>query len=134
MKDQKVDKAVYILLYGNCKMVHNKKMIGPKMGLGYVFNEEALFAENKAALSSMTYKEDLVTLDESAFIRIDIPVFEGMIVQNDNKYKGGSKSLAEDQDLLWELFERHHFVKSTIRLEANLITEMPQLRDEALER
>lgn len=53
----------------------NKKLIGPKMGLGYVFNEEVLFAENKAELSSMVYREDLVTLDECAFIRIDIPVF-----------------------------------------------------------
>ena len=99
-------------------MVNNKKMIGPKMGLGYVFNEEVMFAENKAELSNMKYREDLVTLEECAFIRIDIPVFSAMIVQNDNKYKGGSKSLAEDQDLLWELFERHHFVKSTIRIEA----------------
>ena len=80
VKSQKVDKAVYILLYGSCKMVLNKKMIGHKMGLGYIFNEEALFAENKAELSKMEYKEDLVTLEESAFIRIDIPVFEKMVV------------------------------------------------------
>ena len=63
------------MLYGQCKMMNNKKMLGHKMGLGYVFNEHALFAQSKAELSRMEHTEDLVTLEESAFIRIDIPVF-----------------------------------------------------------
>jgi len=35
----------------------------------------------------------------------------------------------EDQDLLWELFERHYFVKSTLRLQEGLIDALPELRD-----
>ena len=42
--------------------------------------------------------------------------------------------LMEDQDLLWELFERHHFVKSSIRMGESLIEEMPQLRGEDWEK
>ena len=38
----------------------------------------------------------------------------------------------EDKDLLWELFERHYFVKSTLRLQENLIEELPQMRDQDL--
>ena len=35
-----------------------------------------------------------------------------------------------DQDLLWELFERHFFVKSHVRKEHGLIQKIPQLREE----
>ena len=44
---QRVDKAIYILLYGRCKMKFDKKVFGHKMGSGYVFNEEALFFNSR---------------------------------------------------------------------------------------
>lgn len=45
------------------------------------------------------------------------------------KQRGSSPHLMEDQDLLWELFERHYFVKSTLRLQEGLIDALPDLRD-----
>ena len=54
---QPVERSVYILLYGHCvmKLRANKNAssddeIGPPMGLGYVFNEEALFITSESAL------------------------------------------------------------------------------------
>ena len=44
-----------------------------------------------------------------------------------SRLRGSSPHLREDQDLLKELFERHHFVKSNMRFEANLIETMPSL-------
>ena len=44
-----------------------------------------------------------------------------------SRHHGSSPHLREDQDLLKELFERHHFVKSNMRFEANLIQTMPSL-------
>ena len=43
----RVDKAVYILLYGRCKMKLNNNVIGHIMGIGYIFNEHVLFPRNR---------------------------------------------------------------------------------------
>ena len=43
---ERVDKAVYILLYGRCKLKKEGETLGIKMGIGYVFNEESLFQES----------------------------------------------------------------------------------------
>lgn len=68
---KKVDKAVYILLYGKTKFKLMKKTFGPKMGIGYVMNEESLFARYKHELDRMTSLETLLTTEETAFLRID---------------------------------------------------------------
>ena len=51
-----------------------------------------------------------------------------MVELDSPRNRGSSPHMMEDQDLLWELFERHYFVKSSIRLSAQLIEEMPTLR------
>ena len=39
-----MEKCVKILLFGRCKMLNSlEKKMGHKMGIGYVFQEEALF-------------------------------------------------------------------------------------------
>jgi hypothetical protein len=68
---KRVDKAVYILLYGKTKFKLLNKTFGQKMGIGYVMNEESLFARYKHELDRMTNLETLVTTEESAFLRID---------------------------------------------------------------
>lgn len=100
------------------------------MGIGYVFNEEALFARDTFELNRMEHTESLVTCEECAFLSIDISVFNDMIdLDGMRERRGTSPHMMEDQDLLWELFERHYFVKSTLRLEEGLISGMPPLRD-----
>jgi len=118
-----------ILLYGHCKMKNVKVDIGPKMGIGYVFNEEALFTEENE-LRRMTQTESLVTCEESAFLCVKTSIFNDMVDMDSNRNRGSSPHMMEDQDLLWEFFERHHFVKSTLRLNERLIQEMPELRTE----
>ena len=56
----------------------DKKLIGHKMGIGYVFNEEALFAEDMRELSTMSNTESLITCEESAFLRINVTTFKDM--------------------------------------------------------
>lgn len=77
------------------------------------------------------HTESLVTTEESAFLRLDASIFTQMV---EIRNSGSSPHLQEDQDLLWELFERHHFVKSSIRMGEQLIEEMPQLRGEDWEK
>ena len=50
---ERVDRAVYILLYGRCKLKHDSKTLGIKMGIGYVFNEEALFVRDSHELAGL---------------------------------------------------------------------------------
>ena len=78
---KRVDKAVYVLLYGKTKFKLGQKKggtFGPKMGIGYVMSEETLFARYKHDLERMTYNETLITCEESAFLRIDQHTFGGM--------------------------------------------------------
>ena len=98
------------------------------MGNGYVFNEEALFASTRQEKESMRHTETLVTSEESAFLRVDLATFTCMAESVSPDCRGASPHLMEDKDLLWELFERHYFVKSTLRLEQSLIEKMPTLR------
>ena len=76
---QPVQPVVYILLFGNCSMQHGSKKkssrIGPKMGTGYVFNEEALFATQARQLQ---HTETLVTCEDTALLEVDISVFDDM--------------------------------------------------------
>jgi len=73
-----------------------------------------------------------VTKDESAFLCIKTSIFNKMIDMDalSPRNRGSSPHLMEDQDLLWEFFERHYFVKSTLRLNEGLIAVMPELRQE----
>ena len=104
------------------------------MGIGYVFNEESLFARDSLKLSLPQHVESLVTTEESAFLRLDSSIFSNIIDLDSPKNRGSSPHMMEDQDLLWELFERHHFVKSAIRMGANLIRDMPELRGDDWEK
>lgn len=69
-----------------------------------------------------------MTTEESAFLRVESSIFSNMVELDSPRNRGSSPHMMEDQDLLWELFERHYFVKSSIRLSAQLIEEMPTLR------
>ena len=77
------------------------------------------------------HTESLLTTEESAFLRLDTSIFAQMVEVETGR---NNAHLMEDQDLLWELFERHHFVKSSIRMGESLIEEMPQLRGEDWEK
>ena len=72
----------------------------------------------------MEHIESLYTTEESAFLRIDNSLMNVMSDMDIVKHQG---SLAEDKELLMELFGRHHFVKASLRIEANLIGEIPDL-------
>ena len=119
---------MYILLFGRCKMKFDRKTFGLKMGTGYTFNEETLFEKWHEELGAPTHTESLMTCEESAFLRISLDTFIAMT--NLEGVHGSGPHLMDDQDLLWELFERHYFVKSTLRLQNNLIEEMPELRED----
>ena len=124
-EDKRVDQAVYILLYGRCKLKKSSKTLGIKMGIGYVFNEESLFPHENPDHSRSQHLESLISTEESALLRVDNQIFSDMIDLSSARNRGASPHMMEDQDLLWELFERHHFVKSAIRINANLIGDMP---------
>ena len=62
-----------------------------------------------------------MTCEESALLQVDASVFDDMSDLNSAKRRGASPHLMGDQDLLWELFERHYFVKSHIRKENGFI-------------
>ena len=74
----KVEPQVLILLYGRCKLRKGKDKIGPKMGIGYVFNEEALFVEDVKQLSKMRHTESLVTCEECAFLCVNLMAYHTM--------------------------------------------------------
>ena len=78
-KEQRVDKGVYLLLYGRCKLKVDDRMMGIQMGIGYVFNEESLFAKDRYERANMAHVESLVTTEESAYLRIDTNLFNSMI-------------------------------------------------------
>ena len=101
------------------------------MGIGYVFNEEALFAKDVKELAQMRHTESLVTCEECAFLCVNLMAFENMTDLEGAATRGSSPHLMDDKDLLWELFERHYFVKSTLRFEEGLISGLPNLRDNA---
>ena len=48
------------------------------MGTGYVFNEEILFAESRFDREHLTHTEKLTTVEETAFLRVDIATFDKM--------------------------------------------------------
>ena len=77
-----------------------------------------------------------MTTKDSAFLSIDLQTFNhmGNFDGGSQNIRGASPHKMGDQDLLWELFERHYFVKSVIRLEENLINKMPELREEDQDR
>ena len=129
----RLDQAVLLLLYGRCKLINNDTQMGPKMGIGYVFNEEAFFSSSRK-LEKQRHLETLITTEESAFLRINVAVFKEMSEVDSPRGRGTSHHLMEDQDLLWEFFERHYFVKSTLRLEQGLIDELPTLRKDDWEK
>ena len=89
------------------------------MGAGYSFNENVLFCRDKRELARSTNTETLIACEETAFLQISINKFLEM---------ANGPNLIDDQDLLWEFFERHYFVKSMLRLEKGLIRGMPRLR------
>lgn len=97
------------------------------MGTGYTFNENILFYKSKRELARRTNTESLVACEETALLQIPINVFKEM-AGGGQLMHGSSPHLVDDQDLLWELFERHFIVKSMLRLENGLIAEMPRLR------
>ena len=51
-------------------MKFDGKVFGNKMGAGYTFNEQVLFAEDSKELSRMTNTETLVACEESAFLKL----------------------------------------------------------------
>ena len=48
------------------------------MGIGYVFNEEALFVEDVKQLSKMRHTESLVTCEECAFLCVNLMAYHTM--------------------------------------------------------
>ena len=94
-------------------MQFDRKTFGLKMGTGYTFNEEVLFDKGHDDYGGITHTESLITCEESAFLRISVDTFRAMI--HPEGIHGSSPHLMGDQDLLWELFERHFFVKSMLR-------------------
>ena len=50
------------------------------------------------------------------------------VVEKGNNIQGSGPHLMEDQNLLWEFFERHYFVKSMLRYKNRIIDELPRLR------
>lgn len=96
----RVEQSVYILLYGRCSMrlteqdAKKAHGIGHKMGLGYVFNEESLFANEEGA--TREHKESLVTCEETALLQIDSQVFDEMTDLNNSNRRGASPHLMGD--------------------------------------
>lgn len=129
----RLDKAVLLLLYGRTKLMNGDKKMGPKMGIGYVFNEEAFF-HPEGELARIRHFETLITTEECAFLRIKTSTFSDMSDVDSPRGRGTSPHLMEDQDLLWEFLERHYFVKSTLRIEQGLIDELPTLRSSQWEK
>jgi len=67
------------------------------MGIGYVFNEESLFAgENYEQARMSLHTESLVTTEESAFLRVDNAIFMGMVDLESSRSRGSSPHMMED--------------------------------------
>ena len=75
---QRFERAIYILLFGRCKMKFDRKTFGLKMGTGYTFNEETLFEKWHEEMGPPTHTESLITCEESAFLRISLDTFMAM--------------------------------------------------------
>ena len=93
-------------------MKFDGRVFGNKMGTGYTLNEHILFERSMKELNTMTNTESVITCEESAFLRVSINSFKDMADMEGAYLRGSSPHLMGDQDLMWEFFERHHFVKS----------------------
>ena len=66
--------------------------------------------------------------EDSAFLKIAASEMEEGGERSQPRKRSLSPQMREDHDLLWELFERHYFVKSKIRQDEGLISELPKLK------
>ena len=86
--------------------VDEQRMIGHKMGIGYVFSEENLFNQDDLEQEYSDYKgskkpplkhtESLVTTKESAFLSINLDIFNSMGDSNGKNMRGASPHLMGD--------------------------------------
>ena len=66
------------------------------MGIGYVFNEQAIFASDAKALASLTHTESLVATQESAFLRIKTSTLNDMANPQGSPTRGTSPHMMGD--------------------------------------